>query len=229
MEEKIGLLIQYMNKEIEINKEFDNEDGIDVTSEDYEPSYDSMKLKIESFIKYRDVRTKQFWVSKLYNGMESRKKASLRSELDKERRRRHNMALTSLVGLCKFGEKFGLPKIYNGNLLTTDEIENHESKNYDTRKEMTDFFLKLVDDINEIYIDREAVSINENKFITGLKQQIYKTDRDYGVEKGLTEDEGDIVFKDNRDIIIWLCKTIFNLLLIYKWLYDIIIWVFFNM
>ena len=201
MKKNIELLMQYMNKEIEINKEFDEEDGIDTTSEDYEPSYDSMKLKIESFINYRDIRTKQFWVSKLYNGMESRKKASLRVELDEERRR-HNAALTSLVGLCKFGEKFGLPKIYEGSLLTTNEIENHESKNYDKRKEMTDFFLKLVNDVNEVYIDREVVSISENKFITDLKQQIYKTDRDYGVEKGLTEDEGDIVFKDNSDIIL---------------------------
>ncbi len=37
----------------------------------------------------------------------------------------------------------------------------------------------------------------ENSFINELRSNIQKIDRDYGVEEGLIDDDGDIKFKDD--------------------------------
>lgn len=196
---KIELLVQYAKKEAELNKEFDREDGINVDSDDYELNYESTKKRIETFIRYKEIRTKQYWYSMKFKDSSIKNYAIGRNELDKQRRFLHNSALQSVLGFDKFAERFNLPKLYEGNLLTAEEIENHDPNVYEKRMEMTDFIFGLLSEIEDIDIIKKIEESNKEytDFMSNLKKQVEKVDRDYGVKNSIKKDES----KDEKDNI----------------------------
>lgn len=196
---KINLLIEYAKKEAELNKEFDREDGIDVNSNEYELNYESTKKRIETFIRYKEIRTKQYWYSMKFKDSSVKSYATGRNELDKQRRFLHNSALQSVLGFDKFAERFNLPKLYEGNLLTAEEIESHDSKAYDKRMEMTDFLFSLLNEIEDLDINMQIEESDKEytDFMSNLKKQVEKVDRDYGVKSSIKKDES----KDEKDNI----------------------------
>lgn len=191
----LSLIMQYIQIEMEENREWDKEDGIDVTAEDYIPYADVTERRLTNLLNYRNIRTKQAFLSKLNFGNNTRKERAMMSELDKDRREKHNLALTSLRGLVDFAKKHNLEPIYNGPMLSEEEIESHSSSTYDTRMEMTDAFLKILSDLqtytSEICSDKDVRNILNN-----ISTQIHKSNRDYGVKKELTHDDGDIIFEN---------------------------------
>jgi len=120
-------------KEKEINRMFDEEDGIDVNAEGYEPEAEVTLKRITNLLAYREIRAKQAYVSKVTRGDNSRKMRGLLSDIDKDRRVKHNLALTSLKGLVEFAKKYNIEPVYTGNILTEQEIEEHKASSYDTR------------------------------------------------------------------------------------------------
>lgn len=197
---KIDLLIQYAKKEAELNKEFDRDDGIDVDSDDYTLNYESTKGRIESFIRYKEIRTEQYWYSVVFKDSDSKSYAVGRNELDKQRRFLHNAALQSVIGFDTFSQRFKLSKLYEGNLLTPEQIENHDDKVYDIRMEMTDFIFDLLKEIEDIRVNREISEKDSDykSFISDLQNKIEKVNRDYGVTKSLDKDEGDMKLEDEQ-------------------------------
>lgn len=196
--DKIKILLEYMEKEIEINKNYDEEDGIDVNSSDYCPSYFTTKKRLESFINYKEIRVKQHWHSVISNklNVDKEKYAITANKFDRERRMYHNAALESVIGFNYFAKKYNLQPIYEGELLTSEEIEKHNSKDHEKRMKMTDFFLELLNDIENFNIELTKDKSIEDNFLLGLKSKVEKIDRDYEVQETLTSDDGVIKVKD---------------------------------
>jgi len=207
MEDKIKLFLQYMNKEKELVREWDREDGIDVDSPNYKQTLLSVD-RVRAFISYRNIRIEEAWYTKLNRGNNDREIREKLYEYDAERSRRHSLALNSMIGLNDFGEMYGLPKFYDGELVRGQDIENY--KNIDVRKEETKFFLGFVDQLcrtpgiviekylAELGIDGEAKE--EASFIRELQSNVDTIDRKYNVDKPLLEDDDTITFKDQEDL-----------------------------
>ena len=203
MEDKIKLFLQYMKKEKELQISWDKEDGIDVDAEGYRPELLCVD-RVKSFISYRNIRVEEAWYSKLNNGNSSREVREKVVEYDATRSRRHALALNSMIGLNMFGERYGLPKFYDGELLEPKDIDNY--KNISTRKKETDFFFGFIDTLSrtpmikmeeyfsEVGIDKEAK--DEKSFIKELQSNVESTDRAYGVTSPILSDDDDIKFKD---------------------------------
>lgn len=191
----LDLIIQYLQLEMKENIQWDIEDGIDVTSEDYIPKADVTERRITNFLNYREIRTKQAYFSKLNSGDFSVTTRSMLADLDKDRREKHNLALTSLKGLVEFAKKHNLEPIYAGPILSEKEIESHTPSTYDTRMEMTDAFLQILNDLqtytSTVCSDKHAQSILNN-----VVNKIYKVNRNYALKKELSHDDGDIEFED---------------------------------
>lgn len=195
MENKnLSLIMQYIQTEMKENIEWDKEDGIDVTAEDYTPEADVTERRLMNLLEYRNIRTKQAFLAKLNYGNNTRKERAMMSELDKDRREKHNLALTSLKGLVDFAKKHNLEPIYNGPMLSEEEIESHSSTTYDTRMEMTDAFLQILSDL-QAYTSETCSNKDIRSVLNNISNQIHKSNRDYGVKKELTHDDGDIVFE----------------------------------
>ena len=191
----VELIKMYINKEKEITKQFDKEDGIDVEAEDYEPKATATLMRIKSFLSYRELRTKQAYTSKMSKGNKDRAVMERLAKFDKDRREKHNLALTSLNGLVDFAERFNLEPIYTGKRLSEKEIKEHKADSYDTRLEMTDAFLQILIDLGN-YSTRECSDKSLKKDLESIKDQMYKFSKDYGVTKELSYDDGDISFED---------------------------------
>lgn len=192
----VDLIMQYMEKEKNENRMFDEADGIDIYAEDYKPEADAIIRMIENMLKYRELRTEQAFVSKMNSGNNSREIREKLAELDKDRREKHNLALSSLKGLNEFAKRYGLEPIYTGRELTEEQIESHDSATYDIREEMTDAFLKLLIDIEKSAIEEYG---NSKVEMMKLQKDIDKTKRQYGVKKELEHDDGNIEFNDMND------------------------------
>ncbi len=206
MEDKIKLLLKYIEKEKELTREWDKEDGIDVDAEDYKITSLVNVDRIKNFIGYRNIRIEEAWFNKLNRGNTSREVREKAVDYDAERSRRHSLALNSMVGINRFGDEHGLPKFYDGELVQGSDIDNY--RNIDVRKKETDFFLQFIDKLSRtsgIIIDRymDEAGINREdsdggmSFIKELQRNVDTVDNKYGVEKNLTEDDGDIKFKDD--------------------------------
>ena len=188
MENKIELLKEYINKEVSMFE--------------CEPEDTSSFTRVKAFLDYRNIRIKQAWYAKISKGETSREYASRRSELDKERRLYHNAALTALLSFDRAAEVLDLPPIYTGKKLTKEQIESHDSGSLDARKEMTDWFFGLVNEIYDYTPEREDLNKRkEEGFIESLQGGVYKFDREYGVEEPIREDDGDVIFDIDRDDI----------------------------
>jgi len=214
MEDKIKLLLLYMKKEKEIIIESDREEGIDVDAPDYK-LISGCVGRIQSFISYRNIRIEEAWYQKLNKGRRLESYERKCNEYDTERSRRHATALNSLAGFNEFGKNFGLPKFYDGELLTAREIENYQ--NIPVRLEETAFFLQLVDKLGrvkaiEVQKYFEEVGIEEGKeestFFRELQRSISKTEDDYNVKQPLLEEDGETIFRedvgDMNEPIYWL-------------------------
>lgn len=191
----VELIKQYINKEKEIAREFDEKDGIDIYAEDYEPEASATMMRIMSFLSYREIRTKQAYVSKLSNGNKSRAIQEKLAEYDGDRRISHDLALTSLNGMVDFANKYNLEPIYTGRRLSEKEIKEHKIESYDARLEMTDAFLQILVDLGN-YSTRECADKKMRKDLESIKDKMYKIARDYGIKQELSYDDGDIIFKD---------------------------------
>ena len=191
----VELIKMYINKEKEIAKQFDKEDGIDVEAEDYEPKATATLMRIKNFLSYRELRTKQAYTAKMSKGNKDRAVMERLAKFDKDRREKHNLALTSLNGLVDFAERFNLEPIYTGKRLSEKEIKEHKADSYDTRLEMTDAFLQILIDLGN-YSTRECSDKSLKKDLESIKDQMYKFSKDYGVTKELSYDDGDISFED---------------------------------
>ena len=164
----VELIKMYINKEKEITKQFDKEDGIDVEAEDYEPKATATLMRIKSFLSYRELRTKQAYTSKMSKGNKDRAVMERLAKFDKDRREKHNLALTSLNGLVDFAERFNLEPIYTGKRLSEKEIKEHKADSYDTRLEMTDAFLQILIDLGN-YSTRECSDKSLKKDLESIK------------------------------------------------------------
>ena len=93
-------------------------------------------------------------------------------------------------------KKFNLPPIYQGRELTSEEIVKHA--NLGARKEYTDFFLDLINEIENLSIKSIEEKENSNvvQGIRTVKDEIYGNIRKWGVKDTLKEDDGDITFED---------------------------------
>lgn len=206
MKDKIKLLLEYMKKEKELTRQWDEEDGIDVNAEDYKIDNLVTVDRIKNFIGYRNIRVEEAWFNKLNRGNTSREVREKAYDYDAERSRRHALALAGMIGLNEFGERYGLPKFYEGELVCGSDIDNY--KNIDVRKKETDFFLQFIDKLSRTsgilmkkYMEEENMDISKSEeelgFIRELQKNVDTVDNKYGVEKNLTEDDGDITFKDD--------------------------------
>lgn len=191
----VELIKKYINKEKEIAMKFDESEGIDIYAEDYEPEASATIRRIMNLLAYRELRTKQAYTSKICQGNNDRATRERLAKFDKDRREKHNLALTSLNGLVDFAEKNNLEPIYTGNRLSEKEIEEHKAESYDTRLEMTDAFLQILIDLGK-YSTRECADKSLKKDLESIKDKMYKVSRDYGVTQELSYDDGDILFKD---------------------------------
>lgn len=194
----LSLIMQYIETEMEENIEWDKEDGIDVTSEDYTPEADVTERRLINLLNYRNIRTKQAFLAKLNYGRNTRKERAMMSEIDKDRREKHNLALISLRGLVDFAKKHNLEPIYTGPMLSEEEIESHSGSTYDTRMEMTDAFLQILIDL-QTYTSEICSNKDVRNVLNNISNQIHKSNRDYGVKKELTHDDGDIIFESFDD------------------------------
>lgn len=190
----VELLMKYLEKDAEIAREFDIEDGIDVNAPDYEPDLVTPG-RINALLDYRNIRVEQAYLSKVTNGDFSRGTRQMLNDLDHDRRRRHNHALTSLLGLVDFAKRFGLEPIYEGRLLTQKQINSHDTATLDIRKEMTDAFLKILKDID----DCPYSLVRNSKEMKSIKNNSDKNTSDFKVSKNLEHDDDDISFEDFRD------------------------------
>lgn len=207
MEDKIKLFLQYMKKEKELIREWDKEDGIDVDSPEYKIESLLCVDRVKAFIAYRNIRVEEAWYLKLNNGNHSKEIREKVYEYDAERSRRHSLALNSMIGFNMFGEKYGLPKFYDGELLEPKDIDNY--KNIPIRKKETDFFLQFIDSLSRIssltmkkYFEEvgiEGEAKEDVSFIRELQSGVEGVDRKYGVEETLLDDDGDIKFKDEKN------------------------------
>ena len=192
----VELIIKYIEKEKELNIMFDKEDGIDVDAEDYKPTENLITIdRLKNLLSYRTLRTRQAYISKISNGDNSRKTREMLVEIDKDRRDKHNLALSSFKGLNEFAKKYGLEPLYKGKMLTEEQIDSHDPSTYDIRKDMTDAFLKILIELGN-YSARE--NFKGAKEIETVQDEIYRVERDYGVKGELKEDDGDVVFEDEK-------------------------------
>ena len=173
-------------------------------SADCNPEDTSSYWRVKSFFEYRNIRIKQAWYAMITKGENNRQIAVERNELDSERRHLHNTALNSVLGFDKISKIFDLEPIYNGRKLTPEQIESHDTSSLDIRKEMTDWFFGLVNEIYDYYPEKTKDNYNkENKFIESLKSDVYKFDREYGVQDPIREDDGDVIFSRKDEKGIW--------------------------
>lgn len=189
----VSIILEYIKKEQEINRYYDELEGIAPNENEEE---DLLTInRISYMLAYRELRTKQAYTSKICRGNNSQEARERLATLDRDRREKHNLALTSFNGLIDFGIKNNLPPIYEGRRLTEKEIETHDPMKYDERREMTDAFLQILKDLGD-YSTRTIEDEDGKKKIEKLQARIYKNQRDYGITQDLIEDDGDIGFKD---------------------------------
>lgn len=194
----VELILQYIEKEKEINKEFDRKDGIDVDSEDYKPEADATIRRIMNLLDYREIRTEQAYLSKVRMGDNSRSNREIMAKIDKDRRDSHNLALSSFKGLNEFAIKNNMEPLYKGKMLSEEEIKSHDPSTYDIRMQMTDVFLNLLKELGD-YTIRDYPNQETKKDIENIQGRIYKFERDYGITQELLNDDGDILFKDTDE------------------------------
>ena len=191
---ELQLLFTYIEKENEIIKGFDKEDGIDIEAPDYVPN-SMMMRRLSDMEDYRIAKTLLASVQKMIKDGVCEQNPVYIEALDREQRRKHNKALTSLMAMNEFAQKYNLEKIYTGKVVDKNDIRDLGSGDLDARKEMTDFFLGLLTQLSKYNI-REMKNEQLKKQVSTIKRKMDSTSRDYKVKKELTSYNGEIEFYD---------------------------------
>ena len=200
MSDNLKLLFEYMDKEMEMNRQFDKEDGIDIDAPDYVPECTTL-TRVLSFEKYRRAYTETMYQDFLVKSG-CKKNPTVTAELDRNQRQAHNSALSHLLGFKNLGKALGLKPLYEGAEVSKESIRGMGSDHSDARKEMTDFFLKIITELSNFNIKEiENKIIRENA--QTIADSIRKDNHDFRVkDDGLKEYHGDIEFEDEDNINI---------------------------
>lgn len=164
------------------------------------PEQTSTYLRIKSFYGYRNTRVEQAWYAQYTYGQTSGSIASKKTSIDHDRRSDHNLALNGMLGFDLIQKKYNLEPLYTGAKLTEDEIEGHYGYTYDARMEMTDWFLSLLNEIDDLSISRVVREKGGNDFVESLRRQSYAFDSKWDVKEHMKTDEGEnsrIIFNDS--------------------------------
>lgn len=194
-EKQMNDLMLAIEREAEETKKLDEKDGEDILAPSYKPE-SLIVTCLKHFESYRAVRTEEAYtaISLSTADVSSRRKAEILNELDHRRRSTHNLALSSVNILNRLMERYGVSKLYTGKTMDEKEIENHT--NLDAREDYTNFFLDVINSIEDISISKitERSKLAADR-INDVKRDIYKTERDWGVRESLKKDNGDIIFE----------------------------------
>lgn len=160
-----------------------------------------MLENIKKLMNYRDLRTKQSWLSNFYFRTTQMYDGELNiqnlrhevTRLDRDRRSYHNQALAAFYSLVNDMKSNGIPPIYTGRLMSPydDKVKKYGDPNI--RQEMTDAFLGMLYDISETTID--DLKIENGEYSEGVQtfrsiaRELQHQDNSYGVKKPLTKDE----------------------------------------
>ena len=192
--EHLELLFKYIEKENEIVKKFDIEDGIDVDSPDYVPDIQMME-RLSVMEDYRIAKTLLASVLKMIeDGLCGRDPLYI-EHLDRDQRRKHNQALTALMAMNDFAEKHNLEKLYTGKLVNAEDIRDLGTGNIEARIEMTNFFLGLLTELSSYRI-RDLKNEQLKQQLSTLQRKMDTTVSQFKVKKELTSYESDIEFYD---------------------------------
>lgn len=190
--DNLKLLFEYINLENNIIRDFDEEDGIDVNSPDYVP--ESMMLKrLDDMEEYRMARTLLACVQKMIKDGLIHKDTEYVASLDRAQRRKHNKALTSLMGMNEFARKHGLREIYTGKLVDKKDIRDMGAGDLEARAEMTNFFLGLLNELSDFNIKQIQNSFVKQQ-LRDVQRKISTTCSKYDVKKPLSQYNGNIEF-----------------------------------
>lgn len=163
----------------------------------------SRLANLKALMDYRDLRTLQVWYPDYINELKNDPSVSDLEiqnceegvkKLDKERRDKHNKALGNFYGLVNDMKRRGIPAFYEGKLMDpSKEPGGYGDPNI--RKEMTDSFLGLLYDIEEL--DIEDIRLSKDEYAQGIstlksiKQNLERNTRQFGLDKPILEDDGD--------------------------------------
>lgn len=184
----------------------------------------SLLSDIKRIMDYRDLRTQQVYYAKLLSEYRMQDHSWVRvcktveyagewekikwedkvSQLDKNRRPTHNRALSSFARIVEVGKYNGLPEIYNGKVLSIDEIYKHEGLM--ERQDMTDAMFDMLFTIENSVFSQEQEQ--EDKQLQNLQGDMMRFNNQHHIQKSMTKDEstdrdGGVEF--DRDL-----ATIFN-------------------
>lgn len=165
-----------------------------------------MLENIKKMMDYRDLRTKQSWLSNFYYNNRKFIDGELKIEnlkneitkLDSDRRIYHNNALASFYSLVKDMKKNGIPPLYKGRIMTPfdDKVKKYGDPNI--RQEMTNGFLEMLYSISETTI--ADLGIEQGEYDKGLDSfrkisgELRHQDHSYGVKIPLVDDDSEPKF-----------------------------------
>ena len=171
---------------------------------------------IFAIMKYRDLRHAQVFYAKLlyeYRNYANLIRVSKTVEsageldrsawelealrLDKERRNKHNLALLSFSNMIDLGRKNNLPELYEGEVLTRNEIFSHADPYGMTRQRMTDAMFAMLNAIER------GVIKDEMELLTQVQGTMEKSNDQFHIQRPMLHDEstrldGGVVF--DRDL-----------------------------
>lgn len=160
-----------------------------------------MLENVKKMMDYRDLRTKQSWLSNFYYNSNKfndgeLKLQTLRNEvyrLDRDRRKYHNNALASFYSLVNDMKKNGIPPLYKGKIMTPFDDKVNKYGDPNIRQEMTDGFLKMLYSISETTIADLGIEQGEyDKGVDSFKKisgELRHQDHSYGVKEPLRNDD----------------------------------------
>ncbi len=161
---------------------------------------------IKTFIDYRRLRIEQVllpdMIEKAENDYENSSFLNIEMmrervyNLDKQRREKHNKALSNFCGLMREFENFGIPPIYVGEIMDPSKEKDKYGSHY-IRGKMTDSMLYILSTIEDININELRIDTEKYDKGLGTFKEIYnnlnKQTHDLGVKKNLTRDDGEII------------------------------------
>lgn len=192
--QNVRILMQCIKKEKELQKEWDKEDGIDITTTDYKPEASIIISCLKSFVEYRNAIIK-FHFSSLCTARDTK----IRHSLDLNRRNAHNSALSSLNILNRFLKQNGFTPFYTGETLTEEQIDAHN--NIPVIENMSNVILKLLSDLENY--DGEFTSSSKEE-LTTIIDVIHHFNRKYQVIQSPTKYDDDTIFKDSKNRVFFV-------------------------
>ena len=169
-------------------------------------SPDSTMSCMKRMMQYRDLRTKQAWVSELLHHIKTHHDPELENinpdflkddlvRIDKSRRGIHNDTLSSFCNFINSQKKAGNSRIYRGNLMDPLKEPDHYG-DHRVRQEMTDGILSILYDIEEmnlkdIFLDRmnQEYGSSSVESLRELSKNLRSQSRSYGAREPLKEDD----------------------------------------